>query len=166
MTRTSIQLLTIALALLPLRAAAGDLDDLDFMTGVWRGAVGSAVVEEWWMPAHGGAKVAAFRWAEQDRVAVIELVIISEEADGTFLRFKHYGVDFVPWEKDEPNVYRLVAATDGEAVFERVSENERVPKGLIYSRTEGGLRFRGTNHAGAGPSEKDLVLDFQAVEAR
>lgn len=145
-------------------ALAGDLDRLDFMTGVWRWESPTGPAEEWWMPAAGNAKVAAFRWAQGEKVLVIELVIVSAEEDGTFLRFKHFDADFVSWEKDEANAYRLVSAENGRAEFRLTSDNSKVPQTMIYSRTGNTLTFRGTNNPDLPAHEDDLVLAFEKVD--
>jgi len=43
------------------------------------------------------------------------LVIISAEDDGIFLRIKHIGANYEPWEKDEPNTYLLLSVENDKA---------------------------------------------------
>lgn len=145
-------------------ALAGDLEDLDFMTGTWRWNAPTGPVEEWWMPAAGNTKVASFRWTQGDKTSVIELVIVSAEEDGTFLRFKHFDPDYAAWEKAEPNVYRLASAESGRAEFRKTSDNPDVPDVMIYERAGDTLRFRGTNNPDVEAHEDDLVLEFEKVE--
>lgn len=133
------------------------------MTGRWRYEAEGGVAEEWWMEASGNTKVASFRWVQGGEVRVIELTIISEEEDGTFLRFKHYGPDFVPWEKNEPNVFKLESAANDRAVFRRVSESTKVPPVFLYERLGKKLRFRGTNTTNPEPGEGDLVILFERL---
>lgn len=149
--------------LAPASAFAGDFDNLDFMTGHWRGEVSGGVVEEWWSPAAGGAKIAAFRWARDEATDVIELVIVSEEAEGVFLRFKHFNADYSTWEADEPNVYPLVSAKDGRTEFRRLTPNEDVPDALIYERKGEGLVFRGADNPEVESHPDDLALAFERV---
>ncbi len=145
-------------------ASAGDLEKLDFMTGIWRWDSPTGPVEEWWMPAAGATKVAAFRWARVESVATIELTIISAEEDGVFLRFKHFDADYTPWEKDGPNVYRLTSASDNRAAFHLVSENPKAPDAIVYSRSGDRLTFRGTNDPDIASHKDDLVIVFEKVE--
>jgi hypothetical protein len=145
-------------------AAASHLAELDFMTGRWRYVAEDSVAEEWWMEASGNTKVAAFRWVRDGKVLAIELVIISEETEGTFLRFKHFGPDFIPWERDEPNVYRLSSVVRDRAEFRRVSGGTSVPLAFIYQRHGRVLTFRGTNDPSVEEAEGDLVLMFQSMD--
>ena len=145
-------------------ASAGDLEKLDFMTGIWRWESPAGPVEEWWMPAAGNTKVAAFRWAQGESVVTIELLVISAEQDGVFLRFKHFDADYTPWEKDGPNVYRLASAGDNRAAFRLVSENPKAPKAIVYWRSDNTLTFRGTSDPDVASHEDDLVIVFDKVE--
>ena len=142
---------------------AATLEDLDFMTGRWQRTSADGVAEEWWMEPRGNTKVAAFRWAQGDRLITVELVIISQEEDGIFLRFKHYGAQFDPWEKDEPNTYRLERVDGNKALFVQVSTNDKVPEAMIYRLTDDGLEFRGTDNKKGEPHDTDLVIQFQLV---
>ena len=156
--------LMLLLVLAGSTASAASLEDLDFMTGRWQRTSADGVAEEWWMAPRGNTKVAAFRWAQDDRLITIELVIISQEESGIFLRFKHYGAEYDPWEKDEPNTYRLQRAGGDEAVFVQVSSNDKAPPIIIYRLTEDGLEFRGTDNTGGASHDLDFVIQFQAVE--
>lgn len=140
---------------------AATLDDLDFLDGHWLATPEDQRIEETWLPSAGGTKAALFRWTKADRTITIELVIVAAIEDRVELRFKHYDARFEPWEKDEPNTYRLIAAGTNEAVFERTSGNARVPAYMIYIRDGTMLRFRGTTDADAPESSDDLVLVFQ-----
>jgi hypothetical protein len=143
---------------------AASLEDLDFMTGRWQRSNADGVAEEWWMEPRGNTKVAAFRWAQDDRLLTIELVIISQEDDGIYLRFKHYGAQYDPWEKNEPNTYRLVRAGGNAAFFTQVSSNDKVPPVIVYRLTDAGLEFRGTDDADEEFHDADFVIQFQTAE--
>lgn len=144
-------------------ALASDLDKLDFLTGHWRGDISGAGIEEWWSPAAGGTKIAAFRWVTGDETNVIELVVISEEEEGVILRFKHFNPDYSTWEAGEPNTYRLVSAKESHAEFKRLSPNQDVPDVLIYDRSGDDLTFRGTDNPDVASHPDDLVLAFEKV---
>ncbi|MBB5518481.1 DUF6265 family protein [Amphiplicatus metriothermophilus] len=142
-------------------AQADDLAALDFMTGQWRGTGEAAGAEEWWSPAAAGTKVAAFRWTQGERFIVAELVIISAEEDGIYLRFKHFNADYSVWEEDAPLAYHLVSADGERAEFRLIEPNPRVPAALIYQGLGEELRFRGTNAPDADSHPDDLVLTFE-----
>ncbi len=143
---------------------ATSLEDLDFMTGRWQHASSIGVIEEWWMASEGNTKVAAFRWAQGGEIIAIELVIISKEDDGIFLRFKHYSADYEPWEKDEPNIYQLQSVESDKAIFTNTDPREGIPNVIIYRKTEDGLEFRGTNDVGEKPNSSDLIIGFRRAE--
>lgn len=143
---------------------AATLEDLDFMTGRWQRSNADGVAEEWWMEARGNTKVAAFRWSHGERLITVELMIISQEEDGIYLRFKHYGAQYDPWEKDEPNTYSLERAGGNEAVFVQITNNESAPKVIVYRLMEDGLQFRGTDDTGGEERESDLVIQFQSAD--
>ena len=92
------------------------------------------------------------------------MVIISKEDDGIFLRFKHYSADYKPWEKDEPNIYRLQSVESENAIFTNVAPREGLPNAIIYRKSEDGLEFRGTNDLDGKPSGSDLIIGFRRAE--
>jgi len=146
-------------------AQAATLADLDFLDGHWLAMPRDQRIEEIWLPASGSTKTAMFRWTQVDRTITIELVIVAAIEDRVELRFKHYDARFEPWEKDEPNTYRLIAARDNEAVFQRTSANTKVPAYMIYARDGDTLRFRGAADVDAPGSGDDLVLIFTLAGA-
>jgi hypothetical protein len=143
---------------------AASLDDLKFMTGRWQQDSSQGVAEEWWMAAGGNTKVAAFRWAQGDRIIAIELVIISQEDDGIYLRFKHFRANYVPWEKDEPNTYLLKSVENDEAIFINVAPRQGIPNAMIYRMNNGNLEFRGTDDPNLLQSDDDLVISFSRID--
>lgn len=150
--------LTLAFSLL---GQAATLEDLDFLDGHWLATPEGQRIEEVWLPSSGSTKAALFRWTQSDRTITIELVVVAAIEDRIELRFKHFDARFEPWEKDEPNTYRLVSAGNNKAVFERTSANTKVPAYMIYTRDGTTLRFRGTDNADASESSEDLVLVFE-----
>ena len=162
----SFRQLSLLILLISSNVVAESLDDLDFMTGRWEQKSSNSVLEEWWMASQGNTKVAAFRWAQDNKIIAIELVIISKEDDGIFLRFKHYSADYKPWEKDEPNVYRLQSVGNDKAIFTNTVLREGIPNVIIYQKMEDSLQFRGTNDVNADPSETDLIISFHRAEGR
>jgi len=145
------------LMLLPSLAAATDLDRLAFLSGHWVGANGEPY-EEVWLEPQGGTLPGSFRWVFENGRQVLEYLVIEAAGNEVLFRFKHYNSDYVPWEKDEPNVYRLVSVNGTSATFERISSNANVPKTLIYVREGDTLTFRGL---GDDPADEPLVLAFR-----
>ena len=84
--------------------------------------------------------------------------MIEEKNKQIFLRFKHFEVDYIPWEKEEPNLYKLESSIDRQVTFTRLSENDKVPLKLIYRRDQNHLYFTGIGDAGEDPLELAFVL--------
>ena len=152
-----LRLAAVALVLLPASVSAADLDRLAFMAGHWVGAGGEAY-EEVWLEPRGGTMTGSFRWVFEDGRQVLEYLVIEATGDEVLFRFKHFNTDYVPWEKDEPNTYRLTSIAGTLATFERTSGNTRVPKTMLYLREGDTLTFRGL---GDDPDNEPLVLVFK-----
>jgi hypothetical protein len=118
--------------------AAAALDPPAWMAGHWSAEVAAlgGTAEEVWLPPTGGAMPGMFRLVRDGRAVVYELVLIEREAEGTFLRFKHVGPGWRPFE-ETPLVYLLSASDGSRVVFENVdpAPPERVPSEVIYERT-------------------------------
>lgn len=115
------------------------------------------------MGAEGNTKVAAFRWAQGETIIAIELVIISAEDDGIFLRFKHFGADYAPWEKAEPNIYLLHSVDSDKAVFINTAPRAEIPNVMTYRKINDDLEFRGSDDAVSAHNDSDFVLLFHRM---
>lgn len=147
-----LRVLIVCFALIPLLASGAGIDRLSFMAGHWVGGKGENY-EEVWLEPKSGTITGSFRWVFDNGRQVLEFIVIEETDEGIFLRFKHFHPDYVPWEKDEPNIYKLSSVEGMSATFERVTDNSDVPKTLSYSRDGDMLRFRGT-----GDDPEDVLL--------
>lgn len=115
------------------------LEDLTWMAGHWRGdseRLGGTAEEGWFAPS-GGAMAGVFRLVSNGRARVFELVLIEEEEDGIFLRFKHVGPGWTPWEESALE-YRLTEVAAERAAFESTADapTPRAPRRVVY-RKEG-----------------------------
>ena len=137
------------------QAAAAELAKLAWLAGHWVGADGS--YEEVWLAPKQGSMAGSFRWVFPDGNQVLEYLVIEESEDGLKFRFKHFNTNFEPWEKDEPNTYRLEKLSDNKVTFVRVVDNEKAPFKLHYSRQGDVLTFTGEGDPGDGDP---LVLEF------
>ncbi len=137
MFRLLIFLLAAPLAFV-IPAQAGKLKNLSWLAGHWA-ASGESHVEEIWSAPRAGIMTGMFRLIMDGKPAVLEYVVISEEKDGVFLRFKHFRPDFSTWEGENPPItMKLVEAKEGRAVFRNVRKAENQPPYVSYLQGKDG----------------------------
>ncbi|MFP4003055.1 MAG: DUF6265 family protein [Alphaproteobacteria bacterium] len=130
--------LLVAAPLATAPAQAAKLKDLGWLAGHWA-ASGEGHVEEIWSEPRAGVMTGMFRLVMEGKPAVLEYVVISEEKDGVFLRFKHFRPDFSTWEGDNPPItMKLTEAKEGRAIFKNVMEAENQPPYVSYLLGEDG----------------------------
>jgi hypothetical protein len=118
------------------RARPVDLDELNWLVGVWRQLPGEDdLYEQHWSAPADDAMMGMFRLVSGGRVVVYEFLLIEKELDGTFLRLRHFrpgmlDVDRVPFR------LLLIKHSDEELVFEN-PDGDR-PKRIIYRRPGAG----------------------------
>jgi len=137
------------------QAGASELKKLDWLAGHW--AAGDGAYEEVWLAPSGGSMVGSFRWIFPNGRQVLEFLVIEETDGGVLFRFKHFNTNFEPWEKLEPNTYRLERLTEDSVTFIRTSESDKAPLKLNYSRQGDALKFTGE---GEENDDAPLVLEF------
>ncbi len=135
---------------------AVELSDLEWLSGHWFSA--DKAYEEVWIAPKAGSMSGSFRWVFGNGKQVLEYLVIEEKNEQIFLRFKHFEIDYVPWEKEEPNLYELESSKDRQVTFTRLFENSNVPLKLIYRRDQNRLYFTGIGDSGEDPLELEFVL--------
>ncbi len=125
----------------PKMLPAEELAALSWLAGSWRGPFegrdgAQEYVEEWWSQPVGTSIMGAFRWVNPDGTPrMFELLAITKEAEGVFLRLRHIDAKGVSWEeKDKPMTMKLKESAANRAVFERTAEGP-APYKVIYERT-------------------------------
>lgn len=127
------------------------MDDLAWLVGSWHGEGLGGRVEEHWTMAAGGTMLGAFRLVREEKVHVIEYVMITEEEDRIALRFKHFRPDYSTWEKDLPLDFTLLSVSGHEAIFHSEVPDQNSPRRITYRLTEEGelsAVIAGTNAKG------------------
>lgn len=170
------------------QAASPSVAELAWLAGHWRAENGENLVEEAWSDPRAGVMTGSFRLLESGEVRVLEYLVVSQEADGVFYRFKHFRPDYSTWEGDGPPLdLRLVESAPGRAVFRNTREAEGEPSYISYllgddgrlavlvgeapvtSGEYRGFRFVLTRQgeaasvAGGGPGEKDEMPIDQKI---
>lgn len=147
--------LTLAL-LLSSPCSAVELKDLAWLSGHWFSD--DKAYEEVWIAPKAGTMSGSFRWVFGNGRQILEYLVIEEKHGQIFLRFKHFETDYVPWEKEEPNLYELESLKGMQVTFTRLSKNSNVPLKLVYRRDANRLYFTGIGDAGEEPLELAFVL--------
>lgn len=101
------------------------IKSLAFMTGTWRGmAEGdpNSKLEEMWSEEAAGNITGAFRWVSGDKVAIVEILSITSEAEGVKLRLRHLttALSDMQRSKDGPMVLTLMSTEERKAIFSSV----------------------------------------------
>ena len=142
----------LALALVPTSGArAQTVDDLAWIAGQWVGeAFGGSVEEGWFAPA-GGSLSGSFRLVQNDVAVMYELLLIEQDADGVYYRFKHVGRGWEPLE-EEPLEYRLTGLEGRKATFRPTFEEpvRNAPAWFTYESPSDDLLIV-TIHGGQSP---------------
>lgn len=130
------------------RSAAGSLQEsapgiaiAARLAGTWRetraGRAGDSLVEEIWSAPSGNNVVGAFRWLGPEGTAYLyELLTISAEPDGIFLRLRHFDPRLVAKEaRDEPQTLRLERSTPELLRFAAHAHCDEL-ESVTYDRSE------------------------------
>lgn len=116
---------------------AATLEDLAWMAGHWRGESErlGGTAEEGWLAPSGGSMAGVFRLVSNGRARVFELVLIEQEEEGIFLRFKHVGPGWKAWEENALE-YRLTELEGERAAFESTADapTPRTPRQVVYRK--------------------------------
>jgi hypothetical protein len=101
-----------------------------WLVGRWQSPPGERLIckEHWSAPA-GGAMVGMFRLMNGERPGLYELLLLEEEADGVWMRLRHFRPQLVAQEQ-EPLKLKLTTATMDKLVFENPDGNR--PKRVTY----------------------------------
>ncbi|WP_020526273.1 DUF6265 family protein [Flexithrix dorotheae] len=111
-------------------APEGNLKDIAWIAGHWKGEAFGGITEEVWTSPLGGSMMGSFKLVVNNEVNFYEILTIAEEGNSLILRLKHFHGDLKGWEeKDETVDFPLVKMTSGKVyfddfTFERISENE------------------------------------------
>ena len=111
--------------------------DLAWMAGSWHGEAFGGKCEEHWTKPAGDTLVGMFRLVGGDeKTRVSEYMIITQEGENVFLRFKHFNNDYTNWEKDVPLTFHCTKLTDKVVVFD--SNEQTKPKRITYRLSDPG----------------------------
>lgn len=111
--------------------SAGEIEDLDWLTGTWVGEFGPMELEETWNEPKAGSIQALVRMRSGEEMMMVEMVVIEEHENSFRLRFQQWEPGMEPGEYGRQSM-RLVEAEDQKVAFE--AEDEGPLKKLSYRR--------------------------------
>lgn len=96
-----------------------DLNRLGFLVGRWVDKSDDGLTEEHWSAPSGNNIMGMFRWCKPDGTpAMFEILTITREPEGVFLRLRHYSPKLVAKEdKDKPMTMKLDTIEGQRVVF-------------------------------------------------
>ncbi len=108
------------------------LADAAWLAGGWKSdQAGKMVMEESWQAPENGSMVGCFRMTGRGQPALYELLLLEEQADGVWMRLRHYGPQMV--DRDEkPIRLKLAEASDKRLLFTNPDNGK--PKRIVYER--------------------------------
>ncbi len=94
------------------------VDDLEFLTGYWRGKSGEDIVEEYWLPAEQNNKACVFRWIKDGNIYIYEIVALVDRDNEIHMLLRHFDMNFHAWEeKESPRDFVVTMLSATEVVF-------------------------------------------------
>jgi hypothetical protein len=121
----------------PQAAPSPRLADLAWLEGHWRDESGGNLSEEIWTAPAGDSLMGMWRWAEDGKARVFELLAIKAEEGKLVLRFRHFDPKLAAREeKDRPLVWSLIRSGPREAVFEGPEASGQSTARLTYRRPD------------------------------
>ncbi len=138
------------------------LKDCAFLAGAWKATMGEDRMEEHWSAPDGTSIMGMFRWVNADGSPnIFEILTITEEPEGVFLRLRHLDGKLQPWTSEPvPLTLKLAEASDGKAVFRAVETEKKLAAVTYHSETPDSLRV-----LVEFPAEGSEPLDFRFKRA-
>ena len=108
------------------------LENMEWLSGNWKGEALGGVVEENWSKPSGGSMMATFKLIKDEKVVFYEIEIIREVENTLVLQLKHFNNDLKGWEaKDDTVDFPLKEITANKIIFhgmsfEKLSDSEMI----------------------------------------
>jgi hypothetical protein len=129
-------------------AAKATLADVSWIAGHWIDDSGGDLSEEVWSAPAGDSMIGMWRYVARGKMAVQELLNISDHGSGPVLRLRHFDPRMsAREEKDAPLALPLLSWTKDEAVFEgpgqpagrvKLTYRRETPDALAVTLEKGG----------------------------
>jgi len=110
-----------------------NIEDLQWMSGIWAGPVGAATLEENWAQPHNDSMVAVVRIMAEGKTSMVELIVIEPENNSLVLRLQQWDPGFSP-RTPKPQTMKLKSHSHNRVTF--VGTQTEGLKELTYSRPD------------------------------
>ncbi|WP_373497445.1 DUF6265 family protein [Aquiflexum sp.] len=127
---------------------AGRLEQMDWLTGYWKGNGLGGECDEIWMPAIDNSMAGVFRFANEGEIQFTEYMVIEQQGESLAIKLKHFNRDLSPWEAKEDWVEFKLVKIEGQTAYFH---------GLTYHREEDTLIIR----LSLKSKDKTWVEEFQ-----
>ncbi|WP_224369016.1 DUF6265 family protein [Hyalangium versicolor] len=137
----SLALAVVLLAVTPLHAAppapTSNLSDLSWIEGQWRDESATHLSEEIWTAPSGDSLMGMWRFVQDGKVRIFELLVIKSEDGKLVLRLRHFDPKLIAREdKEQPLAWPLIRSGPREAVFEGAEPSGKGTARLTYRRQD------------------------------
>lgn len=141
-----------------------DSERLAFMAGRWVQAEGGNRTEEHWSAPHGDSMIGMFRWCDDAKASMVEMLTVTAELDAegkpqTVLRLRHFSPALEPW-KSEPKAlalrYDAAQSKAGDALFVAYEIDGASSAGKLLS----------VRYSSPEPDRFSIVVSFAAETQR
>lgn len=133
-------------------AGKGNLENMAWLAGNWKGTGLGGNCDELWMPAGDSSMQGIFRFYEEGRLQFTEYMNLLQERDGSLsVKLKHFSADLSPWEEKEKWITFKLVKIDGQTAYFN---------GMTYQRINNKLVIKLRLHS----KEKEWVEEFVFYE--
>ena len=101
---------------------AGQVSDLAWMTGHYKGSTGNGSLEEHWAKPDGGSIASLVRSTTDGKTNMIELIVIEEDGDSLTLRLKQWDPGMEA-RSEGFQVMKLIQLGNKKVVFKSTSDD-------------------------------------------
>jgi hypothetical protein len=141
------------------------LTDCAFLAGAWKATMGEDRMEEQWSAPDGASIMGMFRWVNADGSPnIFEILTITEEPEGVFLRLRHLDAKLQPWTSEPvPLTLKLDEASAGKAVFRAIDTEKKLAAVTYHCETPDQLRVL-VEFPAAGSEPLDFRFQRAAIK--
>ena len=116
--------------------AKATLQDVEWLQGLWEGAVGNAGYQEYYVSEQSGGQMGGYvrGWFQDGSPWFYEITLFVEKNGSLEQQLRNFGPDFKAWEKDDQFIRRpLIKKTDNALYFDGITfVNKSYDEHIVY----------------------------------